>query len=119
MDYMKIYKEWIAERNNNDDNAIYSFIDVEKDHVHALIECAIPGIVRYGLYQIKEDGCVEIIKTWSDLRAARTAFELFCYDEPKIFEQLDSANMQIALYDEENRKLKAIIKGMLEERYLK
>lgn len=119
MDYMKIYKEWIDERNNNDDNARYSFIDVEKDHVHALIEISLPGMVRYGLYTIKEHEYVELIHTWGDLRSARTAFELFCHEEPKIFEQLDSANMQIALYDEENRKLKAIIKGMLEERYFK
>lgn len=117
MDYMKIYKEWIVGKNNNDDNARYSILDVEKDHVYALIEMSIPGVVRYGLYTIKENEYVELIHTWSDLRSARTAFELFCYEELKVFEQLDRANMQIALYDDENRKLKAIIKGMLEERY--
>lgn len=119
MDYMKIYKEWIAENNNNDDNARFSIIFGEKDHVHALIEMSMPGLVRYGLYTIKDNGCVEYIKGWADLRLARMAFELFCYEEPKIFEQFDRANMQIALYDDENRKLKAIVKGMLEERYCK
>lgn len=119
MDYTKIYMEWVNEKNNNDDNARYGIIDVEEDHVHALIECSLPGIVRYGLYEVKDDDCVVLIHTWSDLRMARTAFELFCYEEPKVFEQLDSANMQIALYSDENRKLKAIIKGMLEERYCK
>ena len=119
MDYKKIYMEWVNERNNNDVNAGYGIIDVEEDHVHALIEISIPGMVRYGLYTIKEHECVELIHTWSDLRMARTAFELFCYEEPKVFEQLDSSNAQIALYDDENRKLKAIVKGMLEERYCK
>ena len=117
MDYMKIYNEWIAEKNHNDDNARFSIIFGENDHVHALIEMSMPGVVRYGLYTIKDNGCVEYIKGWGDIRLAQMAFELFCYEEPKVFERLNDVNRQIALYDDENKRLKAIIKGMLEERY--
>lgn len=119
MNNMKIYNEWIAEKNNNDDNARYRIIFGENNQVHALIEMSMPGVVRYGLYTIKDNECVELIEGWGDLRLAQMAFELFCYEEPKVFEQLDDANRQIALYDDENKRLKAIIKGMLEERYCK
>lgn len=115
METREIFENWIKEKEHGE----YRIISIEEEGTHALIECALPGITTYNLYEIKAGDVVRLICCWEDIRKAETAFELFCFKDPAVFEQLNSANMQIALYDDENRKLKAIVKGMLEERYCK
>lgn len=115
METREIYDNWIKEKEHGE----YRIIGLEEEGTHALIECALPGIITYNLYEVKEGDIVRFICCWEDIKRAQMAFKLFCHEDPEIIEQLNSANMQIALYDDENRKLKAIVKGMLEERYCK
>lgn len=115
METREIFENWIKEKEHGE----YRIIGIEEEGTHALIECALPGIITYNLYEVKEGDIVRFIHCWEDIKRAQTAFSLFCHEDPEMFEQLNSANMQIALYDDENRKLKAIVKGMLEERYCK
>lgn len=111
----EIFENWIKEREYGE----YRIIGIEEKGTHALIECTLPRNITYNLYEIKAGDVVRFICCWEDIRKAEMAFELICHEDLEIIEQLNSANMQIALYDDENRRLKAIIKGMLEERYCK
>lgn len=124
MEIEKKYKEWIAERNEREHiNAHYELLEVEQDHTHALVKQEIMGnaVTNYILYNQYEDGTIEYIKSWQDFKMAQMAFELFCHKMPDVVERYWEDNRQIALYDDENRRLrkeiirlKAAIKGIAE-----
>lgn len=58
----------------------YEIIEIEADHVHALIKIHSD---RYGLFQMRENGSVILLHSWSELPPARMAFGLFCFESPE------------------------------------
>ena len=89
----------------------YEIIELETDHVHALIKTHSD---RYGLFEIREDGCIEFIHSWSELPPARMAFRLFCHETPEEVDKLWECNRQIALYDDEIKHKDKLIRHMID-----
>ena len=82
-----------------------------------------PGKEVYCIYIVDVDndgGYVFVmLRSYDKKELAMLAYQVLNNKSLDIQERLNDANRQIALYDDENRKLKAIVKGMLEERYCK
>jgi len=82
-----------------------------------------PGKEVYCIYIVDVDndgGYVFVmLRSYDKKEHAMLAYQVLNDKSLDIQERLNDANRQIALYDDENRKLKAIVKGMLEERYCK
>lgn len=121
-----VYLNWIELKMGSklrQEGESYELLEVESDYVHALIKHDYGnGVVMYELYTLREDAmyeCTDVLRIfgWAEEPMARMAFKLFCHETPEEVEKMWEANRQIAIYEDENRKLKAIVKKMLEERY--
>jgi hypothetical protein len=73
----------------------------------------------YWLYEVCEDSYMKLISTFTSRNRAIATLRLLCGEEPIDEEKLNDANRQIALYDDENRKLKKLVWRLLDmlERY--
>lgn len=89
----------------------YEIIEIEKDHTHALIKTHSD---RYGLFEMREGGCIEYLHGWSELPPARMAFRLFCHETPEEVENHYELCRQIALYDDEIKHKDRLIKHMID-----
>jgi hypothetical protein len=80
-----------------------------------------PGKEVYCIYIVDVDndgGYVFVmLRSYDKKELAMLAYQVLNNKSLDIQERLNDANRQIALYDDENKRLKAVIKGMLEERY--
>ena len=100
----KIYERY-AQKNG------YEIIEIEKDHIHALIKIQSD---RYGLFGMREGGDIVFIHSWSELPPARMAFRLFCHETPEEVDKLWENNRQIALYDDEIKHKDKLIRHMID-----
>ena len=89
----------------------YEIIELETDHVHALIKTLWD---RYGLFEMREDGCIKFVHSWGELPPARMAFRLFCHETPEEVENYYELCRQIALYDDEIKHKDKLIRHMIE-----
>lgn len=96
-------------------------LEIEKDYVHALIECTHPKIKRYQLTTIKEQAftehpIVELIHSWGEEEypLARIAFKCFCHEEPDEIGKMWENNRQIALYSDEARHKDELISELID-----
>ena len=89
----------------------YEIIEIEKDHVHALIKTHSD---RYGLFEMREGGCIKFIHSWSELPPARMAFKCFCHEEPEEIGKMWENNRQIALYSDEARRKDELISELMD-----
>lgn len=95
-------------------------LEIEKDYVHALIECIHPKIKRYQLTTIREQAItehpiVELIHSWGgeEYPLARIAFKCFCHEEPEEIGKMWENNRQIALYSDEARHKDELISELI------
>ena len=107
-----IYDEYINIMNNNKSGIKYSLLEIEHDHVHALIKCSGGENTRYLLAVIKERYGVPdvvLLHSWNkgEYPLARIAFRCFCHEEPEELTKMWENNRQIALYSDEVNRLKA------------
>ena len=102
----------------------YSVYAVDEDDSYVVM-CqdftGTPGKEVYCIYivDVADDGgyVFVMLRSYGKKEYAMLAYQVLNDRSLDIQERLNDANRQIALYDDENKQLKAIIKGMLEERY--
>lgn len=110
--------------NSPTSNIKYSVYAVDEDDSYVVM-CqdftGTPGKEVYCIYSVNDDNdggyVFVIVRSYGEKEHAMLAYQVLNDRSLDIQEQLNDANRQIALYDDENKHLKAIIKGMLEERY--
>lgn len=115
----QIYDEYI-EKMNNISGMRYELLEIEKDHVHALIKLKCVGdVVRYQLCEIREfyeKPIVELIHSWGEEEypLARIAFKCFCHEEPEEIGKMWENNRQIAIYSDEARHKDELISELID-----
>ena len=123
----QIYDEHIAIVNCASTNVIarryFELLEIEKDHVHALIKSKILGVgdgtERYHLTVIRDDDDVPVvclIHSWGadEYPLARIAFRCFCHEEPEEIGKMWENNRQIALYSDEARHKDELISELID-----
>lgn len=118
----QIYDEYI-ESMNKISGMRYELLEIEKDHVHALIKLyGVGDVVRYQLHEIRENPLtehpiVELIHSWGEEEypLARIAFRCFCHEEPEEIGKMWEGNRQIALYSDEARHKDELISELIDK----
>lgn len=119
----QIYDEYIDMMNDNDNGMYYRVMQIEKDHVHALIREYYQGVIRYQLCTIRErynvlryEPVVEMLHSWGEEEypLARIAFKCFCHEEPEEIGKMWENNRQIALYSDEARRKDELISELID-----
>ena len=115
----QIYDEYIKIMNRLGTKC--RILEIEKDHVHALLEFTHPIVKRYQLTTIKEQAftehpIVELIHSWGEEEypLARIAFRCFCHEEPEEIGKMWENNRQIALYSDEARHKDELISELID-----
>lgn len=114
----QIYDEYI-ETINSGSCRKYKLLEIEKDHVHALVEINIGDVVRYQLCEIREfheKPIVYHVHSWGEEEypLARIAFRCFCHEEPEEIGKMWEGNRQIALYSDEARHKDELISELID-----
>lgn len=114
----QIYDEYI-EMMNSESCRKYKLLEIEKDHVHALVEINIGDVVRYQLCEIREfheKPIVSHVHSWGEEEypLARIAFRCFCHEEPEEIGKMWENNRQIALYSDEARHKDELISELVD-----
>lgn len=117
----QIYDKYI-EMMNEITGMRYKLLEIEKDHVHALIKLyGVGDLARYQLYEIREEPLterpiVELIHSWGEEEypLARIAFKCFCHEEPEEIGKMWENNRQIALYSDEARHKDELISELID-----
>lgn len=118
----QIYDEYI-EMMNKMSGMRYELLEIEKDHVHALIKLyGVGDVIRYQLYEIREQSytkaiIVYLIHSWggNEYPLARIAFKCFCHEEPEEIDKMWEGNRQIALYSDEARHKDELISELIDK----
>lgn len=115
----QIYEEYI-ETMNKISGMRYELLEIEKDHVHALIKLyGVGDVVRYELCEIREFHeipIVYLVHSWGadEYPLARIAFRCFCHEEPEEIGKMWENNRQIALYSDEARHKDELISELID-----
>lgn len=115
----QIYDEYI-ETMNKISGMRYELLEIEKDHVHALIKLqGVGDVVRYQLCEIREvheKPIVCHVHSWGkeEYPLARIAFKCFCHEEPEEIGKMWENNRQIALYSDEARHKDELISELID-----
>ena len=115
----QIYDEYI-ETMNKISGMRYELLEIEKDHVHALIKLyGVGDVVRYELCEIREfheKPIIVHVHSWGkeEYPLARIAFKCFCHEEPEEIGKMWECNRQIALYDDEIKHKDKLIRHMID-----
>lgn len=115
----QIYDEHI-EMMNKMSGMRYELLEIEKDHVHALIKLyGVGDVVRYELCEIRdlhEKPIVDFVHSWGkeEYPLARIAFKCFCHEEPEEIGNMWENNRQIALYSDEARHKDELISELID-----
>lgn len=117
----QIYDKYI-EMMNEITGMRYKLLEIEKDHVHALIKLyGVGDLARYQLYEIREEPLterpiVELIHSWGEEEypLARIAFKCFCHEEPDEIGKMWENNRQKALYSDEARHKDELISELID-----
>ena len=117
----QVYDEYI-ETMNKISGMRYKLLEIEKDHVHALIKLyGVGDFVRYQLHEIREHSYTEepvvcLIHSWGEEEypLARIAFRCFCHEEPDEIGKMWENNRQIALYSDEARHKDELISELID-----
>lgn len=126
----QIYNQYI-ETMNKISGMRYELLEIEKDHVHALIKLyGVGDCVRYQLttigdrYEVNSAGkhyamepIVELLHSWGkeEYPLARIAFKCFCHEEPEEIGKMWENNRQIALYSDEARRKDELISELIDK----
>jgi REP element-mobilizing transposase RayT len=116
----QIYDEYIGIMNK--DGTQCRILEIEKDHVHALLEFTHPKVKIYQLTTIREQSIterpiVQLIHSWGEEEypLARIAFKCFCHEEPDEIGKMWEGNRQIALYSDEARHKDELISELIDK----
>ena len=115
----QIYDEYL-EMMNKRSGMRYELLEIEKDHVHALIKLkGVGDVVRYQLCEIREfyeKPIVNYVHSWGkeEYPLARIAFKCFCHEEPEEIGKMWENNRQIALYSDEARRKDELISELID-----
>lgn len=115
----QIYDEYI-ETMNKMSGMRYELLEIEKDHVHALIKLyGVGDVERYQLCEIRdfyEKPIISRVHSWGkeEYPLARIAFKCFCHEEPEEIGKMWENNRQIALYSDEARHKDELISELID-----
>ena len=115
----QIYDEYI-ETFNKISGMRLELLEIEKDHVHALIKLyGVGDVVRYELCEIRElheKPIIDHVHSWGadEYPLARIAFRCFCHEEPDEIGKMWENNRQIALYSDEARHKDELISELID-----
>lgn len=118
MDFRQTAEELIA-RRNEEGHGVWALDAYGDDRPYVVISQDDDDYNTYWLYEVCEDSYMKLISTFTSRNRAIATLRLLCGEEPIDEEKLNDANRQIALYDDENRKLKKLVWRLLDmlERY--
>lgn len=115
----QVFDEYI-ETMNKISGMRFELLEIEKDHVHALIKLyGVGDVVRYELCEIREfheKPIVDHVHSWGEEEypLARIAFKCFCHEEPEEIGKMWENNRQIALYSDEARHKDELISELID-----
>ena len=120
MDHTQAAEELIA-RRNEEEHGVWALDAYGDDMPYVVISQKDGEYETYWLYEVCEENVMKLISTFTSCNRAIATLRLLCGEEPIDEEKLNDANRQIALYDDENRKLKKLVWRLLDmlERYEK
>lgn len=118
MDHKQAAEELVA-RRNEEGHGVWALDAYGDDMPYVVISQNDGDYETYWLYEVCEKNAMKLIKTFTSCNRAIATLRLLCGEEPIDEEKLNDANRQIALYDDENRKLKKLVWRLLDmlERY--
>ena len=118
MDHKQAAEELIA-RRNEEGHGVWALEAYGTDMPYVVISQKDGEYETYWLYEVCEENEMKLISTFTSRNRAIATMRLLLGEDPIDEEKLNDANRQIALYDDENRKLKKLVWRLLDmlERY--